>query len=131
MRPKAKQLRDEMSDADFRRSVGEFVRDVTQILSGNTGVDNLRAQEIEIGVTGADTNVDLRVDLKRLGGEPRHVLCTAVVNLDDPEQPGSLGGSVPWCHRAPTPSEAYVRVLSFPGLGSSTRYLVRFLILGG
>ncbi len=96
-----------------------------------TFLEHMHAQIVEIEAYGDDTDIDIRLDPQRIKSRPYGVLCVEVRNLDNPESPGSLGGSVPWCYRAPTSGVGYARILNFPGLDAATRYLVRFLILGG
>jgi hypothetical protein len=97
-----------------------------------TFASHMHCQVAELpDVDGDDTDVDIRIDPQRIKGRPFGVECVEVRNLDNPEAPGSYGGSVQWHYRAPIGSGAgYVRITNFPGLMSGGRYLVRFLIIG-
>ena len=96
-----------------------------------TWASHMFGQIVEIEAYGDDTDIDIKLDAQRIKARPLGMLCIEVRNLANPEQPGNLGGSVPWSYRAPRPGEGYVRILNVPGLASAKRYLVRFLVLGG
>lgn len=97
-----------------------------------TFAEHMSAQIVYLpSVYGADTDIDIRLDPERIKARPLGVLCVEVRNLDAPDQPGSLGGSVPWAYRSPRPGEAYVRILNLPGLASATRYGLGLLVVGG
>ena len=115
-----------------KRSVEERLAAVERDLDRKiTWASHMSGQIVEIETYGDDTDIDVKLDAQRIKKRPIGMLCIEVQNLTTPEQPGNLGGSVPWFYRAPRPGEAYVRILNFPGLASATRYLVRFLVLGG
>lgn len=93
---------------------------------------HMHCQIVELSdIDGDDTDVDIRLDPQRIKSRPLGVECVEVRNQDDPETPGSYGGSVQWAYRAPIAGgAAYVRITNFPGLMSGGRYLVRFLVIG-
>ena len=95
-----------------------------------TFATHMHAQIVRLDVKGGDTNIDKLLDATRIKARPLSVLCGEVMNLDDPDDPGSLTGSVRWTYRTTRPGEAHVRIHSLPGLTSGTRYRVTLLVIG-
>lgn len=95
-----------------------------------TFAQHMHAQVVALDIKGGDTNVDKLLDATRIKSPPLGVQCVEARNLDNYDDPGSLTGSVRWTYRTTRPGEAYVRIHSFPGLTSGTRYRVTLLVLG-
>jgi hypothetical protein len=89
---------------------------------------HFNSESFDLEVTGASYDVD-KV-LTKLRGEPEHVVVTRVRNLDNPDLPGNMAGTVSWDHAPPIGGRRVLRIQNFPGLDPSTRYSVRFLVFG-
>lgn len=121
MLPKTKQPRTDMSDADFKASVAEHVRDVVALLSGKVSLENLNAQTLTFTANGSDEAVRVKT---RFQSKPVLVLPGEIVNLSDADVPGVYAPAWRFV-------DGDLYLYNFATLAAGIDYRINLVVLGG